>query len=78
MIKKNKILTAIKNTFPNSKIPKNIDNLKMGDLKKWDSLGNFNLLLEIEKVFQCRIDTNSFNRIKSVKDIKNFLKKSGN
>ena len=55
MSKKNKILTAIKNTFPNSKIPKNIDNLKMGDLKKWDSLGNFNLLLEIEKVFQCRI-----------------------
>ena len=49
MSKKNKILTAIKNTFPNSKIPKNIDNLKMGDLKKWDSLGNFNLLLEIEK-----------------------------
>ena len=49
----------------------------MGDLKKWDSLGNFNLLLEIEKVFQCRIDTNSFNRIKSVKDIKIFLKKSG-
>ena len=41
-------------------------------------IGNFNLLLEIEKQFNCRIDTKSFNSIKSVKDIKEFLKKSGN
>ena len=73
-----KIETALKNTFSKSKMPKKIDNLKIGDLKQWDSLGNFNLLLEIEKIFNCRFDTKTFNQIKSVKDIKEHLKKSGN
>jgi len=72
-----KILEAIKKTFSNSKIPKNINGLKIGDLKQWDSLGNFNLLLEIEKIFGCRIDIKTFNKIKSIKDIKDFLKKRG-
>ena len=40
-----------------------------------DSLGNFNLLLEIEKVFKCRIETKSFNKIKSIRDIQEYLKK---
>tara|TARA_B100001996_G_C18115166_1_gene382967 strand:+ start:247 stop:486 length:240 start_codon:yes stop_codon:yes gene_type:complete len=79
MSKVNKHITvALKNTFPKSRIPKKIDNLKIGDLKQWDSLGNFNLLLEIEKILNCRFNTKSFNQIKSVKDIKEFLKKSGN
>lgn len=73
-----KIFEALKKIFPKSKIPKNIIKLKIGDIKEWDSLGNFNLLLEIEKTFNCRIDTKSFNKIKSIKDIKEFLKKSGN
>lgn len=73
-----KIENALKNTFSKSKMPKKIDNLKIGDLKQWDSLGNFNLLLEIEKIFNCRFDTKTFNQIKSVKDIKEHLKKSGN
>ena len=74
-MKKNneKIFDAIKKTFSKSKIPKNIDKLKIGDIEEWDSLGNFNLLLEIEKVFKIRIDTKSFNNIKSVKDIKSYL-----
>tara|TARA_B100000767_G_scaffold270884_1_gene295448 strand:- start:1370 stop:1618 length:249 start_codon:yes stop_codon:yes gene_type:complete len=73
-----KIFEALKKTFTKSKIPKKINKLKIGDLSQWDSLGNFNLLLEIEKIFNCRIDTKSFNKIKSVKDIREFLKKSGN
>ena len=39
---------------------KKISKLKIGDFPQWDSLGNFNLLLEIEKQFSCRIDTKSF------------------
>ena len=75
--KNKKIHEALKKTFNKSKIKNNIDSLKIGDLKQWDSLGNFNLLLEVEKIFNCRIDTKSFNKIKSVKDIKKFLKNSG-
>jgi acyl carrier protein len=68
-----KILEALKKTFPKSKIPKKIDNLKIGDLKDWDSLGNFNLILEIEKIFDQRFSTKIFNQIKSIKDLKKFL-----
>jgi acyl carrier protein len=79
-MKKNneKILRVLKIIFSKSKIPRNIDKLKIGDIKEWDSLGNFNLLLEIEKTFKIRIDTKSFNNIKSIKDIKQYLKKSEN
>ena len=73
--KDNKIKDILKRTFPNSKIPQKIRDLKIGDLKEWDSLGNFNLLLEIEKVFKCRIETKSFNKIKSIRDIQEYLKK---
>ena len=72
-----KIFEILKKIFSKSKIPKKIDKLKIGDIPQWDSLGNFNLLLEIEKEFGCRIDTKSFNKIKSVKDIKKFLKNNG-
>jgi acyl carrier protein len=72
-----KIFEALKKTFPKSKFSKNISKLKIGDIKEWDSLGNFNLLLEIEKIFGRRIGTKSFNKIKSVKYIKEFLIKSG-
>ena len=73
-----KIFESLRKTFSKSQIPEKISKLKIGDFPQWDSLGNFNLLLEIEKQFNCRIDTKSFNSIKSVKDIKEFLKKSGN
>tara|TARA_B100000767_G_C19680763_1_gene499466 strand:- start:952 stop:1185 length:234 start_codon:yes stop_codon:yes gene_type:complete len=68
-IKLDKIHKVFKKVFPTSKIKKNINSLKFGDIKKWDSLGNLNLLLEIEKEFNIRFDTNTFSKIKSVKDI---------
>jgi len=73
-----KIILALKKTFTKSKIPKNISKLKLGDLKEWDSLGNFHLILEIEKVFNCRFETKVFSEIKSIKDIKENLKKNEN
>lgn len=63
-------------TFNKSKIPKNINSLKIGDLKEWDSLGNFNLILEIEKIFKVRFNLDEIESIKSVKAIKNALKKN--
>ena len=46
-----KIENIIKKIFKINKV-KNFNNLKIGSLKNWDSLGNFNLLLEIEKEFK--------------------------
>ena len=73
-IKLEKIKKALKKTFPRSKINKNIINLKIGGLKKWDSLGNLNLILEIEKEFNLKFDSNTFSKIKSVQDILREIK----
>ena len=71
--KNNKIIQALKKTFPKSKIPKEIENLKIGDLKGWDSLGHVNLLLEIEKIFKFKFGTKIFLSLQSVKKIKKNL-----
>ena len=71
----NKIIQALKKTFPKSKIPKKIENLKIGDLKGWDSLGHVNLLLEIEKIFKFKFGTKIFLSLQSIKKIKNNLPK---
>ena len=52
--KNNNIKKILEETFSKSKIPKNITKLKMGDLKEWDSLGNFNLLLAVEDEFNIK------------------------
>ena len=71
----NKIIQALKKTFPKSKIPKKIENLKIGDLKGWDSLGHVNLLLEIEKIFKFKFGTKVFLSLQSIKKIKKNLPK---
>mgnify|MGYP001295473817 FL=1 len=71
----NKIIQALKKTFPKSKIPKKIENLKIGDLKGWDSLGHVNLILEIEKIFKFKFGTKIFLSLQSIKKIKNNLPK---
>jgi len=71
----NKIIQALKKTFPKSKIPKKIENLKIGDLKGWDSLGHVNLLLEIEKIFKFKFRTKVFLSLQSIKKIKKNLPK---
>lgn len=69
-----KILNVVKKIFKINKI-KNLDNLKIGNLKNWDSLGNFNLLLEIEKEFKIKFSNADFTTIKSIKELKKILKK---
>ena len=74
-INNDKIIYALKKTFIKSKIPKNIENLKVGDLKGWDSLGHVNLLLEIEKIFKFKFESKIFLNIDSIKKIKKYLPK---
>tara|TARA_A100001011_G_scaffold398163_1_gene501605 strand:- start:716 stop:961 length:246 start_codon:yes stop_codon:yes gene_type:complete len=77
-MKKNdlKLRKVLIDTFPNSKIPKSINELKMGDLKDWDSMGNFNLILSIEQNFSVKFNMDQVEQIKSIKEIKKILKKS--
>ena len=63
-------------TFKNSEIPENISNLKMGDFHEWDSLGNFNLILAVEKNFNIQFDISDIENITSVKAIQNKIDES--
>ena len=69
-----RILNIVKKIFKINKV-KNLDNLKIGSLKNWDSLGNFNLLLEIEREFKIKFSNIDFKTIKSIKELKKILKK---
>ena len=66
-----KILTQ---TFPNTNIPEEIENLKMGDFPEWDSLGNFNLILAIEKQCNYQFDLVELETLNSVAAIRAALK----
>ena len=48
---------------------------KMYDFAKWDSMGNFNILLAVEKNFRIKFSSKEFNQIKSFKEILKFFKK---
>ena len=60
-------------TFSNSSIPENIDDLKMGDLEEWDSLGNFNLILAIEQKIGIQFDFDQLENLNSISEIKRAL-----
>ena len=64
----------LKKVFKKSKIPRNIKKLKLGDMKEWDSLGNFNLILEVENYFKVKFNANNFSKISSIETIKKYLK----
>jgi acyl carrier protein len=44
-------------------------NSKIYDHKDWDSLGNFNVLLSIEKKFKLKFNPSEFNNLNSFKEI---------
>tara|TARA_Y100000294_G_C8294724_1_gene232230 strand:- start:132 stop:374 length:243 start_codon:yes stop_codon:yes gene_type:complete len=70
-----KIFIILKRIFPRSKINKNIKKLSINSFKAWDSLANFNLLLEVEKEFKVRFSIEEMSEIKSTKQIIQTLKK---
>jgi acyl carrier protein len=45
----------------------------MGDLKEWDSLGNFNLILAIEQKYGIRFKIEDLDKLTSIKEIQKFL-----
>ena len=57
-------------TFKNSSIPEDITDLKMGDLEEWDSVGNFNLIIAVEQVYQIQFDIDHIENMTSVDEIK--------
>ena len=48
---------------------------KIYDSIKWDSIGNFNLLLYIEKIFKIKFNAQEFNNLNSFKEIRKIVTK---
>jgi acyl carrier protein len=48
-------------------------NSKIYDYEKWDSIGNFNLLLSIEKKFKIKFNSQEFNKLNSLNEIKKVV-----
>ncbi len=68
-----RIINALKKVFPKTKLPKNIDNLKIGSFAKWDSLAHLNFLLLVEKEFKIKFSISEMTNLKKIKDIKNII-----
>ena len=75
MIEIEKVLLKV---FPGLKLTGNISELKMGDIPEWDSLGNFNLLMEIENHFEIRFDIDELESLDSIKAIYDSIAKAKN
>jgi len=44
------------------------------NIKNWDSLANFNILISIEKKFSIKIKTQDYSKLNSVKEIISLVK----
>lgn len=69
-----KLLKVLRKVFPKSK--KKINNLRKLEInafKEWDSIGNLNLLLEVEKEFNFKFTMDEMSEIKSIKQILNKI-----
>ena len=77
MEKNKKLINILKKLFKGSNLKKKIKEVKLKDLKGWDSLKHFHLLLEVEKKFNIRFSPETFNKIKNIKDIMNEITKNG-
>ena len=72
---KKSLITELKKIFQKELKIKINQKSKIYDTEKWDSIGNFNLLLSIEKKFKINFNAQEFNALNSYKDILKVVKK---
>ena len=70
-----KIREIIIGTFPDAVVPANTADLKLGDFPEWDSMGNFNLILELESNLDIRFSVDETSSMKSVADFIDAISK---
>ncbi len=70
---KNKIIETLASVFECAiNEDSNTDNTQ-----NWDSLNHVRMILEIQNEFQVKINHDDIAKLKSVKDIENYLKTNG-
>ena len=51
-------------------LPEDFDNLKIGDIKEWDSMANMNFLMSIERNLNIRFSFDEMAELTSINTIK--------
>ena len=51
------------------------DNVQMGDIERWDSLGHVELMLALEQSFRVEITAEAMTEILSLPDIEDYIRK---
>ena len=75
MKSKKYLVTELKKLFK-SELKINVkESDKIYDNEKWDSIGNFNLLLSVEKKFKIKLNPQEFNQLNSFKQILKIVRK---
>lgn len=72
---KNYLEADIKKIFKTELGVKIRNESKIYDYEKWDSLGNFNVLLTCEKKFKIKFSSSEFSKINTFKEILKVVKK---
>ena len=72
---KKSLTTELKKIFQKELKIKINQKSKIYDTEKWDSVGNFNLLLSLEKKFKINFNAQEFNTLNSYEDILKIVKK---
>tara|TARA_B100001057_G_scaffold446031_1_gene484191 strand:+ start:305 stop:532 length:228 start_codon:yes stop_codon:yes gene_type:complete len=68
------VIRIIKDTLKIQNKNIDIDKLKIGTYKKWDSLANMQILMELEKQLDIRFSIDELSDLNSTKKILNKLK----
>ncbi|WP_126444183.1 acyl carrier protein [Sulfuricystis multivorans] len=71
------LLEIIKEVFPDARFDPSDISLGLGSFPQWDSLGNFNLLLQVEAIAGIRFSSEEISEIKSLAGIIASLERRG-
>jgi len=66
----NQVIQIVSNVTKNSNVD---ENTSQSNCSGWDSLGYLVIIAEIEFHFKVSIDTDTFDKMNSIKNISNFL-----
>ena len=74
-IELNDVELVVREVFPSANFNGPLQDLKLGDIEEWDSLGNFNLLLAFEEFYNFRFSMDEMADLKSIANIINALQR---
>ena len=55
-------------------LPQNLENLKIGDIEKWDSLNHMLFLMEIESEYSLKFSVDEMGDLISIQQIRKAMK----